>query len=325
MESYRSLFRGGRKGKTERKRMNAMIYECAIIGGGPAGLNAALVLGRSRRRTIVFDDDHGRNLVTRESHGFLTRDGIRPEELKRLGKEDVAKYDCVDIEPKRIIRINRVTETHYELTTADGSVYHSIKIIIAVGLKEKLPNIPDIEKFYGTSLFSCPYCDGWELQEQPLAVIADKMVFDLAKKVYNWSKDLVVFTNGEGRLEESEKSRLEAKGIIVREERIDGLEGENGQLRNVRLEDGTLIERSGGFTTPLWTHAADFAKELGCKQNEYGGIATDEYGRTDVWNVYAAGDAAQIVPAQLIIAAGNGSAAAIGVNGDLTNEYFDRE
>lgn len=302
-----------------------MIYDCAIIGGGPAGLNAALVLGRSRRNTLLFDDDQGRNLVTRESHGFITRDGIQPEEFKRLAYKDIAKYDSVKIKNNRITEINRLSETHYELKTAEGETFHSIKIILATGLKEQQPNIPDIEKFYGTSLFSCPYCDGWELKDQPLAVIADKSVFELAKKVYTWSKDLVVFTNGEGRLELEEKEKLISKGIKVREEIISGLEGEEGQLRSVRLEDGTLIDRTGGFVTPRWSHPTSFAKELGCKQNDYGGILTDGYGRTNVWNVYAAGDASLIVPSQLVIAAGEGSAAAIGVNGDLTNEYFDAE
>lgn len=302
-----------------------MRYDCAIIGGGPAGLNAALVLGRSRRNVILFDDDHGRNLVTRESHGFLTRDGITPSELKRLAREEIAKYESVEIKQDRAMTINRVSDTHYELTTASGETYHSIKVILATGLKEQQPNIPDIEKFYGTSLYSCPYCDGWEMRDQPLAVIADKNVFALAKKIYTWSRDLVVFTNGEGRLELEDRDRLTAKGIEVREEIIDGLEGENGQLKSVRLEDGTLIDRVGGFVTPLWSHAANFGKELGCEENEYGGIKTDEYGRTNVWNVYAAGDASLIVPSQLIIAAGEGSAAALGVNGDLTNEYFDAE
>lgn len=302
-----------------------MRYDCAIIGGGPAGLNAALVLGRSRRKVILFDDDNGRNLVTRESHGFLTRDGITPSELKRLAHEDIAKYDSVKVKQDRAMTIHRVSDTHYELTTAGGETYHSIKVILATGLKEQQPNIPDIEKFYGTSLFSCPYCDGWEMRDQPLAVIADKNVFELAKKIYTWSRDLVVFTNGEGRLELEDRDRLIAKGIEVREEIIDGLEGDNGQLKSVRLEDGTLIDRIGGFVTPLWSHAANFGKELGCEENEYGGIKTDEYGRTNVWNVYAAGDASLIVPSQLIIAAGEGSAAALGVNGDLTNEYFDAE
>ncbi|MDQ0429862.1 thioredoxin reductase [Planomicrobium stackebrandtii] len=302
-----------------------MIYDCAIIGGGPAGLNAALVLGRSRRKTVLFDDDNGRNLVTRKSHGFITRDGIEPEELKRLGREEIAKYDCVDMKKQRIISVKRISEAHYELATESGDVFHSIKIIIAAGLKEQLPNIPGIEKFYGTSLFSCPYCDGWELRDQPLAVIADKQVFELAKKIYTWSRDLIVFTNGEGRLEEKDKQKLLRKGIKVVEDVIGGLEGDNGQLRSVRLEDGTLIDRVGGFVTPIWSHAAPFAKELGCKINTHGGILTDDYGRTNVWNVYAAGDASLIVPSQLVIAAGEGSAVAIGVNGDLVNEYFEMD
>ncbi|MDN7243114.1 NAD(P)/FAD-dependent oxidoreductase [Planococcus sp. N028] len=302
-----------------------MIYDCAIIGGGPAGLNAALVLGRSRRNTVLFDDNSGRNLVTRESHGFLTRDGIQPEEFKRLARQDIAKYDCVEMKKKMIVHVERLSKTHYELTTEDGEAFHSTKIILAAGVKEQLPNIPDIEKFYGTSLYSCPYCDGWELQDQPLAVIADKNVYELAKKVYTWSRDLIVFTNGIGRLEEAEKAKLIEHGIKVYEDILGGLEGENGQLRSVRLEDGTLIDRIGGFITPAWSHSTPFADELGCEQNSYGGIKTDEYGRTNIWNVYAAGDASLIVPSQLVIAAGEGSAAAIGVNGDLTNEFFTAE
>lgn len=300
-----------------------MLYECVIIGGGPAGLNAALVLGRSRRNAVLFDDDHGRNLVTREAHGFITRDGICPEQFKQLAFEDIRKYPTVKIENERIVKIDRISKTHYALQTASGETFHSIKIIIAVGLKEQLPNVPDIEKFYGTSLFSCPYCDGWEMRDQPLAVIADKQVFSMAKKIYTWSRNLAVFTNGEGRLEEEDKQKLLSKGIQVYEDPIDGLEGEGGELHGVRLEDGTLIDRSGGFVTPLWSHATNFATQLGCKQNSHGGILTDDYGRTNVWNVYAAGDASLIVPSQLVIAAGEGSAAAIGVCGDLTNEYFE--
>ncbi|MDW0116675.1 NAD(P)/FAD-dependent oxidoreductase [Sporosarcina thermotolerans] len=299
-----------------------MNYECAIIGGGPAGLNAALVLGRARRKVLLFDCNEPRNKPTRMAHGFLTRDGVPPAELRRLAHSELAKYPSVEINCGKVVSIRRLDKTHFELKT-EKEVFHCSKIILATGLKDEQPNIPNIEKFYGTSIFSCPYCDGWELRDRPLAVIADKNVFKLAKEVYIWSRDLVVFTNGEGRLELEEHDQLLAKGIQVYEDIISGLEGENGQLRSVRLEDGTLIDRYGGFVTPLWSHPNNFAEELGCDLNEYGGIKTDEYGRTNVWNVYAAGDAANIVPSQLIIAAGSGSAAAIGVNGDLTNEFFD--
>ncbi|MGG0668569.1 NAD(P)/FAD-dependent oxidoreductase [Sporosarcina koreensis] len=299
-----------------------MIYDCVIIGGGPAGLNAALVLGRATRNVLLFDDNQARNRVTREAHGFITRDGILPDEFRRLAHRDIANYSSVEIKSEKVDFIKQLNNNHFELKTAEGNLFQTIKIILATGLKDEQPNIPNIEKFYGTSMFSCPYCDGWELRDKPLAVIADKNVYKLAKEVFVWSKDLAVFTNGEGRLEADECDKLLAKGIQVYEDTIASLEGENGQLKGICLEDGTLIERAGGFVTPLWSHCNQFAEELGCELNEYGGIQTDEYGRTNVWNVYAAGDAANIVPAQLVIAAGSGSAAAIGVNGDLTNEYF---
>ncbi len=301
-----------------------MLYECAIIGGGPAGLSAALVLGRARRRVIIFDNNHARNRVTREAHGFLTRDGIQPAELRRLGHEEIANYPSVEFHNERIVSIERLDQTHYELMTASGKIIRTLKILLAVGLQDEQPNIPGIERFYGTSIFSCPYCDGWEFRDQPLAVIADKNVFKLAAEVYTWSHDLIVFTNGEGQLTGEERKKLNAKNIQIVDDIISGLEGENGQLKSIRLEDGTLIDRTAAFSSPLWSHPNHFAEDLGCEPNQYGGILTDEYGRTTVWNVYAAGDSANIVPSQLIVAAGSGSAAAIGINGDLTNEFFDR-
>ncbi|WP_153721966.1 NAD(P)/FAD-dependent oxidoreductase [Sporosarcina cascadiensis] len=300
-----------------------MLYECVIIGGGPAGLSAALVLGRARRRIAVFDNDHARNRVTREAHGFLTRDGIRPDELRRLGREEIAKYPSVEFRNECIVSIESAGPSHYELMTASGKIIRTIKILLAAGLQDEQPNIPGIERFYGTSIFSCPYCDGWELRDQPLAVIADKNVFRLAAEVYTWSRDLIVFTNGEGQLTDEERRKLNAKDIRIVDDIIAGLEGENGQLKSIQLEDGTLVDRTGAFASPLWSHPNHFAEDLGCEPNQYGGILTDEYGRTTVWNVYAAGDAAHIVPSQLIIAAGTGSAAAIGINGDLTNEFFE--
>ncbi len=300
-----------------------MLYECAIIGGGPAGLSAALVLGRARRKTVVFDDDHARNRVTREAHGFLTRDGTKPSELRRLARKEIAEYPSVEFQNEKIVSIERLDRAHYELKTASGKVFRSVKILLANGLRDEQPNIPGIEHFYGTSLFSCPYCDGWELRDRPLAVIADKNVFKLAAEVYTWSRDVIVFTNGEGQLTAEERKKLNAKEIRIVDDIIARLEGENGQLQSIRLEDGTLIDRTGGFVSPLWSHPNHFADALGCERNQYGGILTDEYGRTTVWNVYAAGDVSHIVPSQLIIAAGTGSAAAIGMNGDLTNEFFD--
>lgn len=301
-----------------------MIYDCAIVGGGPAGLNAALVLGRSRRNVVLFDENEGRNLVTRESHGFLTRDGVSPEELKQLGAEELKKYGSVKQVRKAVTNIRRVSDAHYELTTGEGEVFHSIKILLATGLKEELPDVPRIREFYGTSLYSCPYCDGWEVRDEPLALIADKSVFAVTKKLYTWSRDIVICTNGEGDISDEEREKLTEKGVKIIETPIADLEGTDGKLERIVFEDGTSIERRYGFITPFMKPAAKFGEQLGCELNAHGGLVTDKYRRTNVWNVYAAGDASHIVPSQLIIAAGEGSAAALGIDGDLTNEYFER-
>ncbi|WP_318247637.1 NAD(P)/FAD-dependent oxidoreductase [Bacillus infantis] len=140
-----------------------MILDCAVIGGGPAGLNAALVLGRSRRKTILFDDNKPRNAVTSESHGFITRDGIHPQEFKRIAQGELSKYPNVRLERQRVHRINKENNL-FQVETENAEVYSAKKIIIATGFKEILPDIPKAKEFYGQSLFGCPYCDGWELK-----------------------------------------------------------------------------------------------------------------------------------------------------------------
>jgi thioredoxin reductase len=139
-----------------------------VIGGGPAGLNAALVLGRSSRKTILFDDNKPRNTVTSESHGFITRDGINPKELKRIAQEELYRYPNVRVEKQRVHRINK-ENTLFKVETENGEAYSAKKIILATGFKEVLPDIPRVKEFYGKSLFICPFCDGRELKDRPLS------------------------------------------------------------------------------------------------------------------------------------------------------------
>lgn len=299
-----------------------MRLDCAIIGGGPAGLNAALVLGRSRRDVIVFDNNRPRNAVTRESHGFITRDGIEPRELRRLAHLDIASYPSVTIKPDKVTEV-RHSEAGFQVTTSNGVTYEARTVILAAGLKESLPRIPGIQNFYGKSLFSCPYCDGWELRDQPLMVISEgSNLFQLTKIVYNWSKDVLACTNGADSLNAQQIGMLGQRGIQVAHQRIKALEGENGRLNRVVFENGSEIKRVGGFVTPSWDQAASFGESLGCAMTQAGGFITDDYGRTSVRGVYAAGDSSIIVPAQLVVAAGEGSKAAIGANTDMTNQDF---
>jgi thioredoxin reductase len=152
-----------------------MLFDCAIIGGGPAGLNAALVLGRARRNTILFDNDNPRNAVTQESHGFITRDGIKPKEFREIAHKEIDKYPSVAYAKKDVTSIIKNNQL-FELVTFEKEVYQSKTIIISSGLKDVLPNIENISDYYGKSLFNCPYCDGWELRDKPLVVIIDDQV-----------------------------------------------------------------------------------------------------------------------------------------------------
>lgn len=301
-----------------------MDAECAIIGGGPAGLSAALVLGRARRRVLLFDDHKPRNAVTRHTHGFITRDGVSPQELRRLAREDVARYPNVYAIDRQVGSVSPLGGGGFLLRDSAGAAYRTRKLLLATGLKETLPDIPGASTFYGNSLFNCPYCDGWELRDQPLVVIAEgSNAFSLARLAYQWSRDLLVCTNGQTRsLSGGERRALASRGIAVAQRRIAGLVGTNGQLRSVRFDDGTESPRTGGFLSPYWRQASPFGERLGCAMSEQGGIVTDGMGRTNVPGIYAAGDTAVIAPAQTAMAAGEGSRAAIGINSDLVREDF---
>ncbi|YCA46286.1 NAD(P)/FAD-dependent oxidoreductase (plasmid) [Bacillus sp. JZ8] len=302
-----------------------MILDCAVIGGGPAGLNAALVLGRSRRKTILFDDNKPRNAVTSESHGFITRDGIHPQEFKRVAQEELGSYPDVRIEKQRVHRINK-ENILFQVETENGEVYSAKKIILATGFKEVLPDIPRVKEFYGKSLFSCPFCDGWELRDRPLAVIADdQKALHMAKMVSNWTNDLIIFTNGNKVLSLEEQTLLESYGISINEKKIASFIGEDGILKKIQLEDDTTVLREGGFIATEWIQVASFASSLKYTLNEQGGIETDSWQRTNMEGVFACGDTRIAGPSQLIVAAAEGSMAAISVNAALIEEKFNQD
>ena len=185
-----------------------MIVDCAIIGGGPAGLNAALVLGRARRRVLVFDDNHPRNAVTQESHGFVTRDGVKPHEFRAIAHQELRKYPSVDMQLVRVTAIRKASDA-FAITTEQGEVFSAQTVLLATGLKDVLPPIEGLHDYYGKSVFCCPYCDGWELRDKPLVVISEgPHTFQLVKVVWNWSRDLLVCTNGYQVLTQEQQAAL---------------------------------------------------------------------------------------------------------------------
>jgi thioredoxin reductase len=300
-----------------------MLFDSAIIGGGPAGLNAALVLGRARRNIILFDNNKPRNAVTHESHGFITRDGANPGEFRQIAHDELSRYPSIEFKNDEVTSVTK-NEVSFDLMTSGGEKYQSKTIIISTGLKDVLPDIDNISKFYGKSLFNCPYCDGWELRDRPLVVIIEdqKHVIHYVQTVYNWSKDLVVCTNGKVISDSEQKSLLQNKGIKIIEQRIKTLVGQDGLMEQIVFENGETMSRKDGFVLPQLIQSSGFGKQLGCENNLMGGIATDSSGRTNIQGVYAAGDASVIAPSQLIYAAAEGSRAAVGVNTDLIQQEF---
>ncbi|MFD0710886.1 NAD(P)/FAD-dependent oxidoreductase [Paenibacillus sp. GCM10027626] len=297
-----------------------MTYDCAIVGGGPAGLNAALVLGRARRRVALLDNSRPRNGVTHASHGFLTRDGIQPAEFRRIAYKEVLSYPSVRHWQAEVIDIQR-TEHGFVLRTSSGEYMQARKLILAAGLKEVFPQIDGLRDFYGKSLFNCPFCDGWELRDRPLVVVSDNPgAFHAVKLLLNWSRDVVMCTNGRDILTAEQRQQLAFRGIRIVDTPVAAFTGRNGLLERVHFTDGTHIERRGGFIGPTMLPNARFNEALGYQTAKNGGIVTDAMGRSTVAGVYAAGDSAYVMPSQLIYAAASGSKAAMAVVADLTEE-----
>lgn len=299
-----------------------MIYDCVIIGGGPAGLNAALMLGRARRSMALIDNNRPRNAVTHASHGFITRDGVTPTEFRRIAYEEVLRYPSVDHLQTEVVSVIQ-TNSGFEIHDSSGVCIQARKVILATGVKEVFPEIEGFYQLYGKSLFNCPYCDGWELRDQPLVVVSESpSVMHTAKLLLNWSRDVVVCTNGQASLTDEQKEWLQRKGIVLMEQPISAFIGKNGKLEHVRFADGTQVARTGGFVAPKFGQSAPFGEELGCERTEAGGIKTDEQGRTSIPGLYAAGDTSRFMPSQLILAAASGSLIATSVNLELTDEDF---
>ena len=301
---------------------NKRIYDCIIVGGGAAGLSAALVLGRSRRRVLVCDKGDPRNAPAHEAHGFLTRDGVNPLELLKVGREQIKPYKSVEFQAVGVEAITKL-DHQFAVTFADGTTRNSRKILLAFGVTDEFPPIKNFAAFWGKSVFHCPYCHGYEVRDQPLAVVGNGEVgVGMVALLKNWSANLVLCTDGEALLSAAERSLLAKHKVIVREGKIVRFEGENGQLENIVFDDGGRLARSGLMIRPKQRLRSNFAVKLGCELNEMELIkVVDIFNETTIKGVYAAGDIATMMQS-VAVAVAHGSAAAAGINHALIKEDF---
>lgn len=300
-------------------QQNQKLYDIVIVGAGPAGLNAALILGRCRRHVLVCDTGRPRNAASHSLHGFLSRDGIDPYELLHLGRTQLQPYSTVELRRIEVTDAIR-TDTHFEISLADGSCVHTRKLLLATGVVDELPPIQGIDLFYGRGVFHCPYCDGWEVRDQPIAIYGKGVPGrQLALELTLWSRDLVLCTDGPTELDEQDLQRLSQHSIQVRNERIDHLEGKDGLLEHIVFANGEELPRRALFFAVHEHQHSDLAARLGTAFTHRGSVHTDDKEHTTVPGLYVAGDAARHVQLA-IVAAAEGAEAAFAINTALLKE-----
>jgi thioredoxin reductase len=297
--------------------------EVVIVGGGPAGLSAALVLGRARRRVVLFDSGEYRNAAARRMHGFLSRDGVAPGELRRIARAELRPYASVELRETAVINA-RATGGGFEVMARDGEPVRCRKLLLATGVVDELPPLPGVEALYGRVVHHCPYCEGWELRDQPLAVYGggDACAGALAFELMAWSRDVVVCSDGPVGLSPAWAARLARRRVRVVETRVARLEGDDESVTIV-LRDGERLQRRALFFNVGRRQRSDLALRLGAATDGSYGVEVNKYEATRVPGLYVAGDATRDV-LQAIVGAGEGCQAAVAIHSALLEEDWDR-
>jgi thioredoxin reductase len=296
---------------------NAGRYDAVVVGAGSAGLSAALVLGRSRRRVLVLDGGEPRNAPSSGVHYFLTRDGTPPEELLRIGREQLEPYSGVDVRQTKATGAAG-SDGDFLVTLEDGTTVGTRKILLATGVQDELPEKPGFREFWGRGIYHCPYCHGWEVRDRPLAVLnSSEDAAERAALIRNWSRDLILLTDGPAKLEDGAREKLRVLGIPINETPISRLEGDrtSGILHRIVFEDGSEVSPEALFYRPPQRQRSDLAETLGCEFETTGPLPTllknDPMTKeTTVPGVHVAGDAGTMLQGAIMAAASGASAAA---------------
>ena len=295
-------------------------YDVVIIGGGAAGLSAALVLGRARRRVAVVDAGEPRNAPAALMHGFIGRDGTPPAALLEDGRAEVVSYGG-DLVSGTVVEIETATGNSggLKVTVSNGTTLSARRVLVTTGLRDEIPDVPGVRERWGRDVLHCPYCHGHEVRDQPLGVLGGSPEsVEHALLIRQWSDDLVYFAHT-GAPSEGDLERLLASGIRVVDGEVVHVVVDDDQLSGVQLAGGHVIPRTAVFVRPGFVPNTDLLVRLGCATDTNGWVDADSVGRTSLAGVWVAGNAVN-PRAQVITAAGEGSAAAIAINADLVDE-----
>lgn len=288
-------------------------YDALVVGAGPAGLSAALVLGRCRRNVLVIDSGEYRNAASHSLHAYLGRDGTPPAALRSAGRAELGGYPTVTFHDGFVHTAARARD-RFDVGLANSNQVRGRALLLATGVVDDLPPLQGLHALYGQSVFHCPYCDGWEQRDRALAVYGQgRRGLGLALELTVWSRDLVLFTDGPAGLTDDDLDRLDRNGVAVEERRVESLQGRDGQLDAIRLADGTRVLREAMFFITRQQERSGLAAALGCRFNAEGTVETGDNESTNVPGLFVAGDASR--NAQLaIVAAAEGAQAAAAIN-----------
>lgn len=305
--------------------METGLLDVVIVGGGPAGLNAALMLGRCRRDVALYDAGSPRNARSRWVSGFLSRDGVLPHELRRLARDELGRYPSVSLRDGEVVEAT-ATDDGFEIGLAGGERVAGRKLILAPGLMNDLPDFPDAARFHGRGVYPCPYCDGWEHRDQPLAAFGQgELARGMALELSVWSADVVVLTHGIGEVPDKHRRDLELRGIRLIEDEIAGLDGDpdGDGLARIRLAGGEILERKALFYAFDECRQSPLVHQLGIDMSDKGAVDTRHCEKTNVPGLFVAGDASRRVKFA-IVAAAEGAMAAFAANTELLQEDLAR-
>jgi thioredoxin reductase len=301
-----------------------VVYDCIIIGGGPAGLNAAVVLGRCRRNVLLFDTRQYRNRYSHGMHNYLTRDDILPQDFISICHGELEKYSVQKVH-KKIMRAQKNEKGIFEVKDEEGSLYYAKKLLVATGLSDTLPPIEGFDEFYGRSVFHCPYCDGWEVRDLKIGVYArNKEGWELALSLKGWTDQVTLYTDGKNKVKPYQLEQLQANDIPVVRAKIARLSGKNGQIEKIVFEDGSAAECQALFFVNGYTQQCNVAEAFGCTMSKKGVIVTNARQQTNIDGLYVAGDASRDMHF-VVVAAAEGAKAGVTINKELLKEQANKK
>ncbi|MEV0694910.1 NAD(P)/FAD-dependent oxidoreductase [Streptomyces sp. NPDC050388] len=312
--------------KNQANRENHAAHDVVVVGGGAAGLSAALVLGRARLRTLVVDAGEPRNAPSAHMQGYLSRDGIPPADFLALGREEISRYG-VELRRDRVTDVTE-EEEHFTVVLDAGRTVRARRLVVATGLKDELPAVPGVAERFGRDVLHCPFCHGWEVRDEPFGVLASSATsVHQALMVSQWSKDVTFFLHrvAEAELSDQDLRRLAAAGVDVVPGEVAELVVEDDRLTGVRLADGSVHARSVLFVGPRPVPRTSLLERLGAELDEtpFGAYpVVDPTGLTSVPGVWAAGNAIGFSE-QVVHAASGGYRAAAAIVGDLLMSRLD--